>query len=289
MHYLFGFIFIVLGPLCGAFIAGTDRVFSARMQRRQGPPLLQPFYDISKFFQKKAYIINGLQSFLILGHLLFVLMSGWIIYAGQDLLLAVFSLTLGEMFLCMAAFSASAPYSNMSAQRELLQMACTEPMLLLYAIGFYLSTESFMVKDIIRADRPAILRTPGMFFGFMIILIVELRKSPFDVSSSHHAHQEMVKGITTDITGQMMGFVELAEWCEIFLMFTMVGLFFVCSNPWSYLVAIVVAGLVMFAMTVIDNTFPRVEWERMLTVTWTATLIFGGGNLLLISLLKGLI
>ena len=141
---------LLLGPLVGGLLSGTDRFLSARMQRRQGPPVLQPFYDISKFFQKKAYIVNGLQHFLVVGHLLFLMLSIGIIYAGQDILLSVFSLTLAEMMLCLAAFSASAPYSNMSAQREMLQMACAEPILLLLCIGLYLSSGSFLVKDIIR-------------------------------------------------------------------------------------------------------------------------------------------
>ena len=129
---------LLLGPFVGGLLSGTDRFLSARMQRRQGPPVLQPFYDISKFFQKKAYIVNGLQHFLVVGHLLFLMLSIGIIYAGQDILLSVFSLTLAEMMLCLAAFSASAPYSNMSAQREMLQMACAEPILLLLCIGLYL-------------------------------------------------------------------------------------------------------------------------------------------------------
>lgn len=284
---LFGFFFIVAGPLLGGLMSGCDRFLAARMQRRQGPPITQAFSDLYKFFQKKSYIVNGLQEFLVIGHLMFVMLSGWIIYAGQDILLAIFSLTLGEMFLCLAAFSASAPYSNMAAQRELLQMACTEPMLLLTAIGFYLNSGSFMVSDIISSnDIPVIVTCPGMFVGFFIILIIELRKSPFDVSSSHHAHQEMVKGITTDISGKLMGWVELAEWYEIFLMFTFTGLFFLCSNPWSILWAILAATAVMFCMTLIDNCFPRVKWERMLAFVWGTTFIFAGGNLLVLMLLK---
>lgn len=286
MLYLLGLIFVILGPVCGGLLSGIDRFFAARMQRRQGPPVTQPFADLSKFLQKKSYIINGLQTFLIAGHLIFIMLSGWILFAGQDILLSVFSLTLSEMFLCMAAFSASAPYSNMSAQRELLQMACTEPMLLMVAIGFYLASGSFMVEDIIAQESPAIVKVPGFFIGFVIILIVELRKSPFDVSTSHHAHQEMVKGITTDITGKMMAVVELSEWYEYFLMFSYTALFFISKNPASIAVGILAGCAVMFLMTLIDNTFPRVRWERMLSVTWGTTLVFAGGNLLLLTLLN---
>ncbi len=276
---------LVIGPLIGGFLSGTDRFLAARMQRRQGPPLLQPFYDISKFFQKKAYIVNGLQHFLVVGHLLFLMLSIGIIYAGQDILLAIFSLTLAEMMLCLAAFSASAPYSNMSAQREMLQMACAEPILLLLCIGLYLSSGSFMVKDMIRCELPAIIKTPGIFFAFLVVLPIELRKSPYDISTSHHAHQEMVKGVTTDISGSVLGFVELSEWYELFLMVTLTGLFFLYNNPISIVYAIAAALVVMFGMTLCDNVFPRVRWERMLAFTWGTTLVAGGGNMLILMLL----
>lgn len=276
---------LLAAPLIGGLLSGTDRFFSARMQRRQGPPVLQPFYDLSKFFQKKAYIVNGLQHFLVIGHLLFLMMSIGIIYAGQDILLAVFSLTLAEMLLCIAAYSASAPYSNMSAQREMLQMACAEPVLLLICIGLYLSSGSFMVSDIVSMELPAIVKTPGIFLSFLVILPIELRKSPFDVSTSHHAHQEMVKGVTTDISGSVLGVVELSEWYELFLMATLTGLFFLCRSPLSLIPAIAAALIVLFGMTLCDNVFPRVRWERMLTVTWMTTLVAGGGNMLLLMLL----
>ncbi len=287
MRILLGFLMILVAPFAGAILSGIDRFCSARMQRRVGPPILQPFYDFYKFTQKKAYIVNGLQWLLVWGHFLFVVLSIWIIYSGEDFLLAIFSLTLSEMMLCLAAYSASAPYSNMSAQRELLQMACTEPMLLLTAIGFYLNSHSFMVSDIVSCSTPAILRAPGMFAGLLVILPIELRKSPFDVSSSHHAHQEMVKGVTTDISGRTMALVELTEWFEIFLMCTFVGLFFAYDNSLTgYLIGIAVALAVMLVMTLTDNVFPRVKWERMLAITWSTTFIAAGGNLLVLTLLQ---
>ena len=277
---------LLLGPFVGGLLSGTDRFLSARMQRRQGPPVLQPFYDISKFFQKKAYIVNGLQHFLVVGHLLFLMLSIGIIYAGQDILLSVFSLTLAEMMLCLAAFSASAPYSNMSAQREMLQMACAAPILLLLCIGLYLSSGSFLVKDIIRCDLPAIVKTPGIFFAFLIALPIELRKSPFDVSTSHHAHQEMVKGVTTEMGADNLALFQLSEWYETVFLMGVVGLFFINENPWSYLVAILAILAVYFLEILIDNTSARVKWDTMLKLAWGVTLFAAGTNLIILMIAR---
>lgn len=285
------YVFLI-GPFGGGLLSGFDRLVSARMQGRQGPPIRQAFYDLSKLFQKRAGIVNHFQSILVVGHMVFVVFTGILIFTGNDFLLSLFTLTLGEMFFCMAAASASGPYSGMGSQRELVQLMCTEPMLLIVAIGFYLATTldtatdgSFMVRALVHQDLPAIVRTPGIFIGFLVILIVELRKSPFDVSTSHHAHQEMVKGITTDLSGNIMGITEMTEWYEEALMFTIVGLFFIDRHPISILWAILAALAAFFLENLIDNVFPRVKWEKMFLTCWISTLIFGGTNLLVLLLL----
>lgn len=72
----------------------------------------------------------------------------------------------------------------MGAQRELLQNMAYEPMLLLAAIGFYLATDSFNVGEIVKSPVPAVVYLPGIFIGYVFILIIKLRKSPFDLSTS---------------------------------------------------------------------------------------------------------
>ena len=46
-------LFAVAGPVIGCLLAGLDRIISARMQGRVGPPLLQPYYDVRKLFEKE--------------------------------------------------------------------------------------------------------------------------------------------------------------------------------------------------------------------------------------------
>ena len=186
----------------------------------------------------------------------------------------------------MAAFSTNGPYSIMGAQRELLQMMCYEPMTLLVAIGFYYANGSFMVNDLIHAEMPAIVQIPGFFIGFVFILIIKLRKSPFDLSTSHHMHQEMVKGLTTDLSGGNLALTEIAEWYDLVLMMGIVGMFFITENPISRVWAIIAVSCVFFIETLIDNLFPRVKYITMLKVTWSVILIFAGTNLLILNVLK---
>ena len=279
-------IYILLAPVIGGLLSGLDRVFSARMQGRVGPPLIQPFYDVNKLLHKQTTVVNSIQVLFVTVYLIFTVFTGALFFAGGDMLLVFFALSMSEVMLVLAAFSTNGPYSIMGAQRELLQMMCYEPMTLLVAIGFYYANGSFMVDDLIHAKIPAIAQIPGFFIGFVFILIIKLRKSPFDLSTSHHMHQEMVKGLTTDLSGRNLALVEIAEWYDVVLMMGIVGMFFITENPISRVWAIIAVSVVFFLETLIDNLFPRVKYKTMIIVTWSVILIFAGTNLLILNVLK---
>lgn len=278
-------LYLLLAPAAGGLLSGFDRRVTARMQGRQGPPFLQPFYDLYKLFHKQAVVVNGIQNFLVGGYFVFTLFTGCIFFGGGDLLLAFFALTLAEVFLFMAACSANSPYSSMGAQRELLQIMSYEPMMLLVAIGFYMVTGSFNVAQIVRSGMPAIVAMPGMFFALLFVFLIKLRKSPFDISTSHHAHQEMVKGLTTELSGNILAFVELASWYEDVLLMALLSLFILNLNVWSIPAAVAVVIVSYFLEILVDNIFPRVKWDKMLGAAWLVTLIFGGSNLLILALI----
>lgn len=279
-------LYLILGPFVGGLLEGLDRKIGARMQGRQGPPLLQPFYDIRKLFAKRTLVVNRVQNFLIYGYLVFNVFTGCLLFAGEDFLLTLFALTLAGIFGVMAACSASSPYSSMGSQRELVQMMAYEPMVLLTAIGFYKATGSFMVQDIVASPVSPIVAMPGFFVGFLFILLIKFHKSPFDLSTSHHAHQEMVKGTTTELSGSILGRSELAEWYENTFLVSVVALFVVNSSWWSIPLAVVVAAAAYFLATLVDNVFPRVKWDTMLKATWVVTFFAGVGNLIVLTLMR---
>lgn len=274
--------YLILAPFLGGLLAGVDRKITAKMQGRKGPSILQPFYDVGKLLSKQTSAVNNVQLLFALSFLIFIAFTGALFFGGFDLLLVFFALTTASMFLVLAATSASSPYSNMGAQRELVQMLAYEPMVLLTAVGFYVATGSFKVNEIIAADSPAIIFLPGVFLGFLYILTIKLRKSPFDISTSHHAHQEMVKGITTELSGKILAVIEIAHWYENIFLIGIIALFFVFGAWWSILLAIGVCILAYFIEILIDNTNARVKWDKMFKTTWLVTLATGALNILVI-------
>ncbi len=283
---LFIAAYILFAPIIGGLMSGVDRKISARMQGRQGPPLLQPFYDVIKLLKKETVAVNHVQIFYLLIFLAFVIFTGCLFFGGFDLLLVFFALTTSNIFLILAATSSHSPYATLGANRELVQMLSYEPMVLLTAVGFYLANDTFKVREIIETEGvPAFIKLPGVFVGFAFILTIKLRKHPFDLSTSHHAHQELVKGITTEFSGEMFAIVEIAHWYENVFLMSVLGLFFVTENPLSYLVAFAAVGITYFVLILVDNTCARLKWRLMFKNTWITTVVIGVLNVFILEVL----
>lgn len=278
-------LYLILAPFIGALLDGVDRKITARMQGRKGPSLFQPFYDLVKLFSKQMIAVNSVQLLLNCSYLVFLAIAGGMVFFGTDILMSLFILSTADMFLILAASSDSSPYSNIGASREMLQMMSYEPMTLLIAVGFYLATGSFRVDEIILQSSAAIWMMPGLFVGFILIMAIKLRKSPFDLSTSHHAHQEVVKGITTEMSGPTLAIMEIGEYYEKMLLLAIVGLFFIHDTAWSWIIGIVACLGVYFIEILIDNVCARVNWKKLIEICWLITLLCGGINILILMLI----
>ena len=277
--------YILLAPFLGGILEGFDRKISARMQGRVGPPIRQPFFDVIKLFKKQYIVVVHSVHFLLLSYLAFMILTGAMFFAGADLMLCFFILSTAATFLYFAAVITKSPYSTIGSQRELVQMMAYEPAVLLTAVGFYISTGSFNVRTIIQQDYSLIMKMPGFFIAFVFIMTIKMRKSPFDTAASHHPHQELVKGITTDMGSKNLALFSITEWYENVFLMGVVALFIVNKNPWSYLAAVLVILAIYFLEILIDNTSARMKYELMLKMTWIVTLLTAGVNLLILMLI----
>jgi len=272
--------FLVLAPVAGCLLAGIDRKITAQMQGRVGPPIIQPYYDVRKLLAKDKRSVNSLQGIYTLLYLLFAVLAGCIFFAGGNVLLSVFVLTLSSLFFVVAGYCTRSPYAEVGAEREMLQVMAYEPMILLMAIGFYLAGGTFDAGALANGDSPLIYQLPAVFLGYVFVLTIKFRKSPFDLSTSHHAHQELVKGITTEMSGRTLALVEITHWYENVMFLGWLALFMVMQSWISVVIAVVVCLAVYFFEVWIDNNFARVKWQRMLSSAWLVALVFGFVNLI---------
>jgi formate hydrogenlyase subunit 4 len=259
---------IIFAPIIGGLLTGVDRKITAHMQSRNGPPICQPFYDFFKLLGKEQLIVNQTQMVYVLGHLFFAMASLAMFILGQDLLMILFILAFSSIMLIMGAMSVRSPYSKIGAQREIIQIMAYEPVLILMVVGIFLATGSFMVKPLFANmfgfGKPLLYDLPLVFIAFLYVLTIKLRKSPFDFSTSHHGHQELIKGITTEFSGPQLAILELADWYELVLFLGLITMFF--AQPiW---VGMVIALGCYFIEILIDNISARMTWKWMLKATW---------------------
>ena len=279
---------LVLAPLVGGLLSGLDRVISARMQLRKGPPLLQPFYDVCKLLNKRATTVSSITRYLVTLSMFFAIFTVVLFGMGADLLLCVFAFTLACVIFALVGYSSYSPYSFLGTERELIQVMCYEPMILIMTFGYYQVVGTFNAADAFSLPEPAITKLPFIFIGLIYVLTIKLRKSPFDLSMSHHgAHQEIVKGITTELTGVCMAMVEITHWFENVFALGLVYLFFVYNSPVSWIVALVLCMVIFFIEILIDNVFARFKWKLALKTSWIVIIVTGGANLMLLTLFAG--
>lgn len=271
---------LIAAPIIGCFFAGIDRKLSAKLQGRIGPKLRQPWYDFRKLMVKENVVVNKYQNVYILFYLIFIIVSLVMLFLEMDLLMIIFVYTIANVALILAAMSTGSPYSRIGAAREAISMLAYEPILVFYIVGMYMLTGSFNISQLNSSSTPLILYLPLVFISMLFIMSIKFKKSPFDFSSSHHAHQELVKGMFTDFSGPTMGMIELAHWYEyIFLS----GLMFIFWKQ-NFIMGTILSLFTFFFVIIIDNITARLSWEWMLKVTWTVIVGLSVANILFIYL-----
>ncbi|AKB14062.1 ech hydrogenase subunit B [Methanosarcina thermophila] len=266
---------IFVAPIIGCLYAGIDRIITARLQGRVGPPLLQPYYDVKKLLSKDNMVVNPSQNFYVVIYVAFLILSLLMLVFQADILMIIFVYTVSSVALIVGGMSTGSPYARLGSSREIMAVLAYEPILILYALAIYLLTGTFKLSAVVQADKPLLFYTPLIFIAMFVVLNIKLKKSPFDYSTSHHAHQELVKGMTTEYSGPGLAGIEIGHFYEyVFL----TGLIFVfwAVNP---LIGILLSAAAFFTVTLIDNITARVYWQWMLKLSWSVLLILSIVNI----------
>lgn len=269
-------IAVFLAPVIGGLIAGLDRKTTAWLQSRVGPPILQPFYDVFKLMGKSPMIMSPWQVLSVWVYLMSAVLTVFLFFMGSDLLLIFFVLTIGAVFFVMGALVTQSPYAQLGAQRELVTMLTYEPLIILVFVAIAMVTGSFKVSEVFAYGKPLLPQLPLMFIVLGYALTIKLRKSPFDISTCHHAHQEVVRGVLTEYSGPQLAMIEIAHWYEVVFVLGLVGLFWATSF-WGTLVLLV---LTYFVEILIDNVTARMNFKWMLKSVWAWGLALSVLNLL---------
>ena len=256
--------YIIVAPFLGGLIVGLDRKITARMQNRIGPPIIQPFYDLIKLWGKEPFLASSFQPILAMGYFGFIFTGLILLAFRQDLLHIIFTLTLADICLIVAAYNSKSPYSNLGGRRELLSMLSYEPLMVLTAISVQVVTGTFLVKGIFEYGTPLLLLMPAAYVTQQLVLIIDMKKSPYDIAGSGHAHQELVRGVYTEFSGYTLALIELGHWTKLVFILSLISLFW----AQNLIIGWALALLLWFIAIVADNIYPRLTWKSMLRTSW---------------------
>ncbi len=272
-------VLALVSPLLGGLIYGLERKVKARMQNRQGPPVLQPFYDFFKLADKRALQVHTFHSVMGIAFFFAAWFAVFSLMAGPNLLVALFLHVLALLFFAAGGFSVKSPYSVMGALRELAHILAAEPILVFTAVGLYLASGSWSVADILKSQ-PPIFKMPLLFFALLFVLPVILKKSPFDVSE---AHQEIIGGAEVEYSGLFYEAVYTAKWLEYVFVYFLVFLF----GGSNYLLGLLLVAVAFLFVNLLDNSTTRLTFHHMVKFSWAVLVPLAAFNVFWVALWNG--
>ena len=130
-----GFLFCFL---TGMLLCGIDRKLVARMQKRIGPPILQPFYDFFKLLGKETIVpaaanrtvfllapLVGLAAQVVLQ--LFIPVFHFNAFRGvADVIVILYLLLIPALSVILGAASSGSPYAGVGLSREMVTVLSVE-------------------------------------------------------------------------------------------------------------------------------------------------------------------
>jgi formate hydrogenlyase subunit 4 len=235
-----GVVNILLVLLVAPLAQGLLRKVTARIQSRQGPPVLQPYFDLLKLLGKEdieAGEVPVMQRFVSWLSLASVLLLAALVPMGfgtslndaGDVLLLVYLLTLCSVCTLLAGLAAGSTYSLVGVSREMMTMITLEP---LFAIGVLVGA---LHAHSLRLD--AVLNGSAYFgapwSGILMLAIMLLafqafvQRVPFDISE---AETELMEGPLMEYSGPKLAMFKYAQMIKMIIYSALfVGLFV----PWG--------------------------------------------------------
>lgn len=258
---MISFVLAFCAPLWGGFIHGFERVLKAKMQRRIGPPLLQPFYDMCKLIDKRAFIIHKTHMLLGLFYFFTLWATLFLVFFGGNLLYIIYFHLFASLFYIVSGFSVKSIFSNLGANRKLLSIVAYEPILILTAISMYLNYGSFEISKILNSDISALNLTFN-YFALLLIVPAITGHSPFDAAK---AHQEIVGGIDVEYGGIFYEFIYMAKFLETIFIYSFI--YILCGS--NHVLGVMLVMVSFLLVNLVDNSTARIKISDMVKIIYT--------------------
>jgi formate hydrogenlyase subunit 4 len=242
--------------LAAPLAEGALRKITARIQSRQGPPLLQPYFDLLKLLGKED-IESGeypsLQRFAAYLSLAVVLTIACLVPLGfaapmggaGDVILLIYLLTLCGICTLLAGLAAGSTYSLLGISREMMTMIALEPLFAIAIVVGALHAGSLRLDTVLHGS---VWVSAGVPWSGLIMLLVMLlsfqafaQRVPFDISE---AETELMEGPLVEYSGPKLALFKYAQMAKLLIYSALFVTLFV---PWGSAFVFPVGGLLFWA------------------------------------------
>jgi formate hydrogenlyase subunit 4 len=218
-----GAAILAVAPL----LKGAIKKMKATMQMRQGPPVLQGYYDLAKLLKKetvrsetatwihaagpRVYFAAALAATALVPTLL----ARAPLESAGGILGLIGILALGRFALATAALDTGSPFGGMGSSREMTIAALAEPALMLGLFTSALAAGSLELGAVVRSvlDPGLVFRPSDIFAlsGLFVVLIAETGRIPVDNPATHLELTMIHEAMVLEYGGPDLALVEWAS------------------------------------------------------------------------------
>ena len=249
-------IIIILAPFAGGIVLGADSFISSRMKGIGKISPFQPFTDVKKLLKKQTSEEDKGKFPFIFGHFIFSLISLALLIFRQDILFIVMMNLLSWIFLLMYGFFSSKTSERLASKRGLYMILSCFPVLYAFGGSIYILTGGYTVGDVINFSGNLLFKIPFIFIAVIMVIMIRSGKPPFDTSvSDSPINLKTTGGLIEGLYGRQLAAVQITGWINTFIMYAIIGLFYI-KTLW---VAVLIAAAVFLLQCFLSNIFPKLK------------------------------
>jgi formate hydrogenlyase subunit 4 len=233
---------LVLAPL----LTGLVRKLKARLLRRRGPPLLQPYRDFIRLLRKEAVVAESASwLFRIAPYLVFA--ATWVAAAlvptfatgllfswSADVIVIIALLGSARFFLALAGMDVGTSFGGIGSSREAMIAALAEPALIMIVFTLALiagSTQLSSIAELMLSTGVGLRVSLGLaLVALIIVAIAENGRIPVDNPATHLELTMVHEAMVLEYSGRHLALIELASSVKLLLYVSLIGCLFV---PWG--------------------------------------------------------
>jgi NADH-quinone oxidoreductase subunit H len=268
-----------------AFVVGLALVLMmrrvrARIERRIGPPWLQPVYDIVKLYAKRTQVSHGvmhdLAIVMLLGGIMtstcFLPVPGLQGLSGQgDVITLVYLMMVPMLGLALGVGSCANPNGSIGISRALTAMLAYDVPFILAVIGAAIAYGTTSLPEIVAIQQKSGPGTwgaatmPLLAVAGLVAMHAMLGKEPFEI---YVAPAEIATGPMVEMSGKYMGALFVMQAFQLYTIGALyVVLFLGGGESWPLFVAKIFA--VVFVSVAITNVYGRYKTDDVVRFMWT--------------------